>query len=817
MGRQKDWSRWARIGLISTTAGLGLVSSNPALAQDSTAAPQVQEGDQTFGEILVTANKREESSQRVPIAITAMSGAQLTTLGVTNSVDIAKLAPSVSVSGSYAGQMSQFSIRSVTQNDFNDHVEAPVAVYIDEGYVAMQQGQTFALFDVDRVEILKGPQGTLFGRNATGGLVHYVSKKPTDTLDGFISAEYGSYNTVRFEGAVGGPLSSGMSARASGYFHRNDGWIKNQYPQQTFVPAAFQPNLNNALGLTTSLPGLQNSGADMGDDSTWALRGQLKFDLGEGNLLLTAFGGETKSATGAYQSVQTIAVLDAAGNQINTLGVSPTNAYGNFQMIGPGNVNVASPWAPAVYGGLRPVAGGDFYGYIDPDGRGPITSSDFSVPDANVMKTWGANANLKLPLGAVNFTAISDFKKFDKNFTLDLEASPASQFTYIAEAHAKSFTQELRLDGESDAVKWVAGAYYLHIDNRSINGLAAIANSATGFYFNQPRIVDLTTNSYSLFGQADIKLAQDLTLTAGLRGTRENKDFDFEVRFTPNIDPIHLNLNNAVFVPGFTRAPYRKSTGETLWTGKLGLSWQANPGTLVYASINRGVKAGSFNSGDATMADAVIPYQAEVLWAYEAGIKTELLDRKLRLNLGAYHYDYQDYQASRWLGLSNLITNNDAVINGVEAELTLTPTRNFTMRVAAGYNDATVKGVVVGGVPRNVRPTFAPKFNLSAFARYTVPEVAGGDLSFQLSLTHQSSTYHNLANFDADLMPGYSLLDGRVTWASTASGWKLDAFVNNIANKHYTVVGFDLAQLCGCNEEAQGKPRWFGVSLRKDF
>lgn len=817
MSKQITGGHKVRNLLILSAASVALAIGNSAYAQDASGTDNTERGDQTFADIVVTANKREESSQRVPIAITAMSGAQLATLGVTNSVDVAKLAPSVSVSGSYAGQMSQFSIRSVTQNDYNDHAESPVAVYIDEGYVAMQQGQTFALFDIDRVEILKGPQGTLFGRNATGGLVHFISKKPTNTLNGFMVAEYGSYGTVRMEGAVGGPLASGVAARLSGYFHSNDGWVKNRYPQETFVPAAYQANLNNVQGPTTSLPGLTNSGADMGDDETWALRGQVKFELGQGELLLTGFGGQSKSATGAYQSKPTIAVLDAGGNQINTFSVTPTNAYNNYQMLGPGNVNVASAWAPAVYGGLRPVAGGDFYGYIDPDGTGRITSSDFSVPNANTLKTWGANANLKLALGAVNLTSISDFKKFDKNFTLDLEAGPASQFTYIAEAHAKSFTQEVRLDGESDTVKWVAGAYYLYIKNRSINGLAALANSATGFYFNQPRIVGLNTNSYSLFGQVDIKLIPDVTLTGGLRGTRENKDFDFEVRFTPNVDPIHLNLNNAIFVPGFTRAPYSKSTGETLWTGKIGLSWQAASGTLLYANVNRGVKAGSFNSGDATMADAVIPYKAEVLWAYEAGLKTEFLDRKARLNLAAYHYDYQNYQASRWLGLANLITNNDAVINGVEGELTLTPVSNLTMRVAAGYNDAKVKGVVVGSAPRNVRPTFAPKFNLSAFARYTVPDVLSGDLSFQLSLTHQSSTYHNLANFDASLMPGYTLLDGRITWAATTSGWKLDTFVNNITNKHYTVVGFDLAQLCGCNEEAQGKPRWFGVSLRKDF
>ena len=147
-------------------------------------------------EVIVTAQKREQSLQDVPIAITAFTGAQMSALGITKSVDIAAFSPGVHISGNLAGQNTQFSIRGVTQNDFNDIIEAPNAVYLDEGYLAVAQAQTFAVFDIDRVEILKGPQGTLFGRNATGGLVHYLSNKPSfDENNGYVDLSMGRYDT----------------------------------------------------------------------------------------------------------------------------------------------------------------------------------------------------------------------------------------------------------------------------------------------------------------------------------------------------------------------------------------------------------------------------------------------------------------------------------------------------------------------------------------------------------------------------------------------------------------------------------------------
>ena len=193
-------------------------------------------GQSVLEEVVVVAQKREQNLQDVPIAITAFTGEQLNALGIRESVDIAMFTPGVHVGGSQAGQMSTFTIRGVTQNDFNDIVETPNAVYLDDGYLAIAASQTFAQFDLDRVEILKGPQGTLFGRNATGGLVHFISNAPSfDGVEGYVDFEVGEFdsdaNSTRtvFQAAVGGPLSETVAARAAIRVSQHDGYLKNLY------------------------------------------------------------------------------------------------------------------------------------------------------------------------------------------------------------------------------------------------------------------------------------------------------------------------------------------------------------------------------------------------------------------------------------------------------------------------------------------------------------------------------------------------------------------------------------------------------------
>jgi iron complex outermembrane receptor protein len=219
-------------------------------------------------EIIVTAQKRDQNIQDVGITMSAFSGDQLDALGVKSSYDVAAFTPGVHISGALAGQNSQFTIRGVVQNDFNDIVEAPNAVYLDEGYIPIANAQTFGLFDIERVEILKGPQGTLFGRNATGGLIQYISRKPTfDKVDGYIELATGMYDSPenpwsqRIDAALGGPLGERVAARIAGFYTNTDNYLINEYPARS--PA---PGFASGAGS----PG-EGAGADMGSNETYAV------------------------------------------------------------------------------------------------------------------------------------------------------------------------------------------------------------------------------------------------------------------------------------------------------------------------------------------------------------------------------------------------------------------------------------------------------------------------------------------------------------------------------------------------------------------
>ncbi len=219
----------ARASLAALVIGMSFVTAAPVLAQESVAATASDEGD-GIGEIVVTAQRRSQNLQQVPIAVTAIAGDSLREMGMTRSTDIVRLTPGVSISSSSAGESAQYTMRGVTQNDYAEIAEGPIAVYVDDSYIPNLQGANFGFYDMERLEVLKGPQGILFGRNATGGLVHYIIAKPSDQLEGYGEASYGSYNQVRFEGAVSGPLSDTLTARASFLFDRNGSYWKNVYP-----------------------------------------------------------------------------------------------------------------------------------------------------------------------------------------------------------------------------------------------------------------------------------------------------------------------------------------------------------------------------------------------------------------------------------------------------------------------------------------------------------------------------------------------------------------------------------------------------------
>ncbi len=796
-------------------------------------------GQQLLEEIVVTAQKREQSLQDVGIAINAFSGALLQELDVQQSIDIATFTPGVHISGNLAGQNTQFSIRGVTQNDFNDIIEAPNAAYLDEGYLAIAQAQTFAVFDIDRVEILKGPQGTLFGRNATGGLVHYISNKPSlEETSGYVDLTVAAFDTDAnaeqyvLETAVGGPLSETVAARVALRYNDQEGFLNNLFPEQS--PPA---------GTLGSLSPGEGAGADLGGDETITARGSLLFKPNDAlEINVSANVASSDVSTGPYQSLSTIAVFDgdpnAGGELINVIRtpanetrssiIQGTNLDGGVDIVdGDGPIG-GTPFTPLT----RPVPGGDLFGFLDADGADFNTSSDFAFEDQGSTDTFGLNANVKWDLrDNLTFTSITDFKDYEKLLFIDVDAGPVNQVANFAGVDATSFTQEYRLNGESEKLRWVAGLFYLDIDNTSDNGLKApensIVDSLFGASFDIGVISTLETQSYSIFGQLEYDLNEKLTLTTGLRIIQEEKDFVTEIGFLPSTDNFTVNQGEFLTDVPLPGAPFSADldSSDTLWTGKIQLDWRPSDDLLIYGGINRGVKAGSFNApllGAFLGSGGVdaLPYDEEVLLSYEAGFKKTFADGRSTLNVSTFYYDYSDYQAFLFVGVGGIVINADAENFGAEVEFKTSPAEGFDLILGASWLDATVEDVPLRAFsplpPRDVDPTYAPEVQASAIARYQW-SAFNGNMHVRGDISYSDEFFYNLRNFDADRFDAYTLVGFGIGWESQDSRWRADLQIRNLTDERAGTQGFDLATLCGCNEVAYRAPRSIGISLRHEF
>lgn len=763
------------------------------------------------GEILVTAQRRSQSKQDVGIAIAAFGGAELRAMNVQSSIDVARLTPGVHISGNVGGQMSQFTIRGVTQNDFNDAIEAPVAVYVDDSYIPNMQGQTFGLFDLSRVEVLKGPQGTLFGRNATGGLVHYVVNTPSDRVEGRVDATYGRFNSVKLEGMVNLPLGEKVALRVSGLFDRNDSYWKNVYPAGA------------AGGVPVNLGGVTKPCCqDEGYSNTLAGRIQLQLKPTE-DLTIRVVGSAARQhlSSGQYTQTPTVAVLDSAGRVVNAIYASATETR---TAIGPNGANFTGiPNSPA-----SRLPGADWFGFVAPKADGLTLSKDFAVNDLNRTEAYNAGLHVDYDLGGVDLVSVTNYMKFKKNFAMDVDASPTNLVNYGTVGDTDSFSQELRLSGSSGDLTWTAGAFYLNIDAKSSNGFLAPAFSIFSSVFGATTTgIDLVntfrlkTQSASAFGQIEYKFAPAWKFIVGGRLIREHQEYTFQSNAMRDADPLRIDTTGTPLFP--LQPSFANKRTNTLWAGKAQIEFQPNRDLLLYVGVNRGVKGGSYNAklpdGTPPLTDSQIPYLPEELLSFEGGFKATLLDGKATFNGSAYYYDYSNYQAFTFSNVSGYVQNRPARTYGGELELTLRPTTGLQLGASASFFNAKVKQLEIApGVRRDVRPAFAPQTQLAGRISYTPPvSVAGGKVTLGVDGSYTSGFFHNLRNFDANWFDGYAQFNARIGWEDESEHFRLGVFVNNLGDKRFKTVGYDLSTLCGCTEESYGRPRWWGVTAGASF
>jgi iron complex outermembrane receptor protein len=722
---------------------------------------------QTLEEVTVTAQKREQNLQDVGISIAAVSGESIRELALTNSVDAIVKLPSVLNYSAYGpGSSANIVIRGVGLNDFAEGHEAPVTAYVDEFYLVSVPAIGFSMMDLARVEVLRGPQGTLFGRNSTGGLVHFVSARPTQTPEGFLELTGGRFGEYKIEGALSGGITERLSGRLSVLSHHSDGYLRN---------------VNPAFG-------------DAGQAGTDAIRGQLLWQTESGwDVLLKAEYGELDTRHLYYQQVPAV----------------PDPARGGVFVRDPGGTDFAG------YNEAR-FAGGAARGSL-------VANTNFP----SYLKSDSSTFLLKVDkdIGDVTFTSISGYLDLSRDLSEDCDASPNDICSATFPYSTQTFTQELRLVRETGSTRWTTGVYFLDAtaDNRPnatfnvpLDGPEAV-DLATGLYngdiFPVALSADWTldTKSYSIFGQIEQDLSDQLTLIAGVRVTRDEKDF---------LDRDNASLRDCAggdpnCFTDYTPVPYKGTYKQTLYSGKLQLDWRPMDDVLIYGSYSRGSKAGGFNNGfyPTAIPFEEIPYGDEVVNAYEIGAKTMLAGGRVRLNSSAFFYDYKDFQTFNFTGFGGVIVNRDATSKGIEAEIEASLSQSLTAKLGVAWLDTEIKDVTLRDAVtvRDAPMAMAPEYSVSGSLRYAVPVGANGELSLLWDFNYVDSYVTN--NFDepAAWVDGYFVHNARIGYQINEH-WQVAALVNNISDRRVVTRVFVFDSL-GYAQDMYTQPRTWAAQL----
>jgi iron complex outermembrane receptor protein len=817
---------------LAALSSSGLYVTGIASAQSTEASKGAAESDE-LGTVVVTANRREQNIQDVGLVVNQFSADDLRQAGAVDTKDLAQLVPGVYVAGAYGGQSQQFTIRGVVQSDYLDTIENPVAFYKDDVYITSAQGQTMSFLDIGRVEILKGPQGTLFGRNATGGLVHTVVAKPQlNDVDGHVDLSYARFDEFNGQGALNVPIGARAAVRASVLYSRTDDFWENKYPQGAPGSASvlsFDGPGGNSVGAVVT-----PNGQDLGGDETKAARLQfLLRPTDELAIRLTGSYAKSTLSVSPYTQDATIAIVDAQGRVIGEQKVSPTETR---LAIGPGGSNYTGPTVlvPVVNGFLqRPAPGGNFFGYVPLNADKLELSEDFALSNLDHVEAQVYAAHVDYNFGGATLNSVTSYQKYQKEVYLG-DGSPVDVLGFAADSDSEAWSQELRLNGETGKTRWQVGAFYLDNQVDLLQGIleptgSALANLGTVFT-GIPFIVeqggDLVTNvsfesqSASLFGQVEYDFADRWTLIAGARYINEKQEYHYRHYTAANLN--NYKVEGDIFVQPAFEPDYDNRRTDDLWTGKLQVEHRPSEELLLYAGINRGVKAGNYNAPFTFSPADTIPasdmaYAPEKLLSFESGFK--FARGPGLLNASAFYYDYKDFQAFVFTTASGIVRNVDSKVYGVDIEAGYQVTDALHLGATYAYSHAEIKDFEIApGIFRIVRPPYSPRQQASGAIDFKVPaDVLGGRLSFNATVSYAGEMFHNIRNFDAQKFDARTLVNLSATWKSERSGLSVSAFGKNVFDERYGQIGFDNTVIFGGQNVSYGKPASYGVSVGYKF
>jgi iron complex outermembrane receptor protein len=795
--------RTLRGAFIASASLIGITAATPAFAQDNP-PPADQASDAPGQEVVVTAQFREQRLQDVPLSITAIPAALLEQRSQDSLVEVTNQAPNVTLrpQGASFGPSIGASIRGIGQFDFNPAYEPGVGIYIDDVYYSSLTGANFELLDLERIEILRGPQGTLQGRNSVGGAIRLISKRPDADGGGFVEASYGSRNLIGIRGGATFTIADGLYGRISGTARQQEGYV-DRIDYGCAFPASGIAATRTAGDCTIS---------HHGGVGYTAVRGQLRYHPNPGFDLMISADYTRDHRTVAPE------VLVATQAPGNTLNIGP--AYGpqficgrfcNYSAFAQPAIVWAGPAAP----GIPLVA----------------TSGD----DESNFEGWGVSANLDVSLSdAVQVQSITAYRAWNNRFNADDDLSPSNIGFGQNALDYWFWSQELRLNWRAmEGLDFTVGGYY-NDQRTEYFTFQDIRYAAIPLQFvYAPGHDPVNADSWAVFGTGIWHPTDALTITGGLRYTNEHKDYTY-YRSNPDgsFNPFVGSLTGIVGIYDGNRTDYRVS-----------VDYRFSPQAMIYATTSTGFKGGGVGPRPFNPAQAR-GFGPETLTNYEVGLKLDLFDRRLRFNTSAFYAQYNGIQLSLLScpqfggpGPCALPQNaGDATIKGLEFELFARPVDGLQIdgslswidfnydcvqitvvrALAAGETDiCSTAPAIVNGL--NARPPALPEWKWSFGIQYDIALGNRGTLTPRFDVSYNGSTF-GAVSAGGFTLPSFTVANARLTWRDNDNDWQVALEVTNLFDDYYYLTSFDLRGAGAGFVKAQpGRPREWALTVTRRF
>lgn len=756
------------------------------------AAP-VQSFAQQLEEITVTAQKREESLQDVPVSVTAFTGGDLTKMKVATMLDVAAQTPGLIIKNQFATEGFIFAIRGVGTNDPSTVNSPTVSVYVDQVLLPYHYMLGFNLFDIERVEVLKGPQGTLYGRNNTGGAVNVVLRKPEHEPSANVRIDYGTFDTLDVEAAVGGGLTDTLAGRV-----------------------AFQT--------TQRMKGFQRNRLFPGRDATgemerYAARGLFSWTPTEN------FDALVRISAGSHDDEQW--QYEHQGTQ------DPRFAFG---------APPAVLCSPGLTGRRAEGPCVDFFGYFDPDDD-PYTGDwnsaweDLLGPLESIFTSWGTSVEMNWQLPRFTLTSITGYERFSRNAMEDSDSSPVIALEAGFFDDIWTVTQELRLTSDDSwefmgrPANWILGFYY-YVDNvhgQTVFLMRDLLGSDFDHKYNQD------SEAFAGFASFGWQIADQWRISGGIRVTHETREMTQTVVDTDRfgISILEGKLVNFLCTFGIIPQPCPgpvfdgpsvrvdvdgREISVTDVSGEFSVDWTPTEDLLLFAKFSKGFKSGGFNSlvvfnpGDAE------PFAEEEVFAWEWGVKSTWLDGSMRFNASGFYMEWKDLQAQIAQPGGDFPVSNagDMDILGFDMELNWIPIERLDLRFGLSYLDSEI----VKSNPdlafdlTGSRGGSTPEWTFNGLVRYTVPLPWWGlNFTAQSDFNWQDEMFFEVKNTPPIRQKAYWLFNSRVSLSPADDSWEFAIWGRNLTETVYASELFDFSGVNGTALRVAGFPREVGVSL----